>query len=95
MEYQQFINWLKTKKVLELYINTFNIFQQKLESDNKDFTLRSYWMELVYRKSIEDVFNEYGIHVISCSFRWVDTGNYAFWSKLNNEFDKLWNTNNL
>lgn len=42
MEYQQFINWLKTKKILDLYIDTFNNFQQKLESDSKDFTLRLY-----------------------------------------------------
>lgn len=95
IDYQQFINWLKTKKILDLYIDTFNNFQQKLESDSKDFTLRLYWIGIVYKKTIEDVFNEHGRHVISYSFRWVDTGNYAFWSKLNNEFQELWNTNNL
>lgn len=95
MEYQQFINWLKTKKVLDLYIDTFNNFQQKLESDSKDFTLRAYWMGLVYKKTIKDVFDEHGKYVISCSFRWVETENYAFWSNLSEEFQELWNTNNL
>lgn len=94
IEYQQFINWLKTKNLLDLYIDTFNRFQQKLENESKDFTLRAYWMGLVYGKSIEDVFNEYGRHVISSSFRWVETGKYAFWTKLDKEFQKLWNTNN-
>ena len=60
MEYQQFLNWLRKKKILELYINEYNKFQQKLESDEK-FSYREYWMEHVYRKTIENVFNEYGI----------------------------------
>lgn len=95
IEYQQFINWLKTKNLLDLYINTFNRFQQKLESDSKDFTLRAYWMRLVYKKTIKDVFNEHGRYVISSSFRWAETGNYTFWVKLDKEFQKLWNTNSL
>ena len=94
MEYQQFLNWLKKKKALNLFINEFNKFQQKLEN-NEISANRSYWIGIVYKKTIEDVFNEHGRHVISCSFRWVDTGNYVFWSKLNNEFQELWNTNNL
>lgn len=53
MEYQQFINWLKTKKILDLYIDTFNNFQQKLESDSKDFTLRLYWIGIVYKKRLK------------------------------------------
>ena len=51
IEYQQFLNWLKTKKILDLFINEFNKFQQKLESDSKDITLRLYWIGIVYKKN--------------------------------------------
>lgn len=94
MEYQQFLNWLRKKKILELYINEYNKFQQKLESDEK-FSYREYWMEHVYRKTIENVFNEYGNETILESFKWIETGDYEFWSRLNREFQKLWNTNSF
>ena len=94
MEYQQFLNWLRKKKILELYINEYNKFQQKLESDEK-FSYREYWMEHVYRKTNENVFNEYGNETILESFKWIETGNYEFWSRLNREFQKLWNTNSF
>lgn len=92
MEYQQFLNWLKKKKALNLFINEFNKFQQKLEN-NEISANRSYWMRHAYKKTIEDVFNGHGKFTIS--FRWLDTGNYTFWSNLSEEFQKLWNTNNL
>ena len=94
MEYQQFLNWLKKKKALNLFINEFNKFQQKLEN-NEISANRSYWMRHAYKKTIEDVFNGHGKFTISFSFRWLDTGNYTFWSNLSEELQDLWNTNNL
>lgn len=94
MEYQQFLNWLKTKKALDLYINEFNKFQQKLKLGDK-FTSRTYWRKHVYRKTIEDVFNKHRRYVLNYSFRWLETGKYDFWSNLSEEFQELWNTNNL
>lgn len=106
IDYQQFINWLKTKKILDLYIDEFNKFQQKLNSGTTIPNRRD-WMRWVYNKTSEDIFNKYDKLVLNYSFDWTQSGKgkYRFWWKLSEEFQirchnvilsqKKWNINNL
>jgi hypothetical protein len=106
IEYQQFINWLKTKNALDLYIDEFNKFQQKLNSSSTIPNCRD-WMRWAYNKTSEDIFNIYGSLVLNYSFDWTQSGKgkYRFWWKLSEEFQirchnnilsqKKWNINNL
>lgn len=94
IEYQQFLNWLKTKNLLDLYIDEFNKFQQKLNSGST-IPNRKDWMRLIYGKTVKEAFTKHSRDIINCSFDWGQTGKYIFWAKVNEKFQDLWNTNNL
>lgn len=106
IEYQQFLNWLKTKNALDLYIDEFNKFQQKLNSGTTIPNRRD-WMRWAYNKTSEDIFNKYDKLVLNYSFDCTQSGKgkYRFWWKLSEEFQirchnvilsqKKWNINNL
>lgn len=82
MEYQQFINWLRAKKVLKNYMREFNLFQDKLLSGEK-IDASEYWIQQIRGKTVEEVFNKHQHLTISHSFIWRDTlEKHKFWDDL-------------
>lgn len=58
MEYQQFINWLRAKKILKNYMREFNLFQDRLLSGEK-IDASEYWIQQIRGKTVEEAFNIY------------------------------------
>ena len=58
MEYQQFINWLRAKKVLKNYMREFDNFQDRLLSGEK-IDASEYWIQQIRGKTVEEAFNIY------------------------------------
>lgn len=82
MEYQQFINWLRAKKVLKNYMREFDNFQDRLLSGEK-IDASEYWIQQIRGKTVEEAFNIYKGDIISHSFIWRDTlEKHKFWDDL-------------
>lgn len=82
MEYQQFINWLRAKKVLKNYMREFNLFQDRFLSGEK-IDASEYWIQEIRGKTVEEVFNNHQHRTISHSFIWRETlEGHKFWDDL-------------
>ena len=89
MEYQQFINWLRAKKVLKNYMREFNLFQDRLLSGEK-IDAGEYWIQQIRGKTVEEVFNKHKCLTISHSFIWRDTlEKHKFWDDLHKKLLKF------
>lgn len=88
MEYQQFINWLRAKKVLKNYMREFDNFQDRLLSGEK-INASEYWIQQIRGKTVEEAFNIYKSDTISHSFIWRDTlEGHKFWDDLHRKLLK-------
>lgn len=82
MEYQQFINWLRAKKVLNNYMREFDKFQDRLLSGEK-IEASEYWIQEIRGKTVEETFNRHQQLTISHSFIWRKTlEGHKFWDDL-------------
>lgn len=88
MEYQQFINWLRAKKVLKNHMREFSLFQDKLLSGEK-IDASEYWIQQIRGKTVEEAFNIHKSDTISHSFIWRDTlEGHKFWDDLHRKLLK-------
>lgn len=88
MEYQQFINWLRAKKVLKNYMREFNLFQDRLLSGQK-ISVDEFWLQQIRGKTVEEAFNIHKSNIIAHSFIWRDTLNrHKFWFDLHRSLRK-------
>lgn len=88
MEYQQFINWLRAKKILKNYMREFDKFQYRLLSGEK-IEANEYWVQQIRGKTVEETFNKHQRLTISHSFIWRDTlEGHKFWDDLHRKLLK-------
>lgn len=88
MEYQQFINWLRAKKILKNYMREFDKFQYRLLSGEK-IEASEYWVQQIRGKTVEETFNKHQRLTISHSFIWRDTlEGHKFWDDLHRKLLK-------